>query len=109
VWRNSAQPLTTSGVMGGPSVSITWNETLAFLVPLLFSINDTLIISDYLAACYLIYVTGTPWPFYFRGTVKVKVTVRIFCKEKPLIRGEAAYPSVMRVPQARNRGNFHPC
>lgn len=56
---------------------------------------------------YLIYVTEIFWPFYFRETVKV--TVRIFHKEKPLIRGEAAYHNVMRIPWAGDRGNFHPC
>ena len=56
---------------------------------------------------YLIYVTETFWPLYFRETVKV--TVRIFHKEKPLIRGEAAYHNVMRIPWAGDRGNFHPC
>lgn len=98
----------TSCVMGDPSVSITCSETLLVLIHLLFSINYT----DYirlLSSMLSHLLTGITWPFYFRETVKVKVTVRIYCKEKLLIRGKAAYPSVMRIPQARNRGNFHPC
>lgn len=43
----------------------------------------------------------TLWPFYFRETVKV--TVRIFHKEKPLFRGEAAYHNGMRIPWAGDR------
>lgn len=41
------------------------------------------------------------WPFYFRQTVKV--TVRIFHKEKPLFRGEAAHHNGMRIPWAGDR------
>lgn len=81
---------------------IFWSETVRALLALLFSIDDVNNIGTAcLRAWYLIYMTETLWPFYFRETVKV--TVRIFQKEKPPFRGEAAYHNGMRIPWAGDR------
>lgn len=79
-----------------------WSETVRALLALFFSTDDTDNIGTAcLRAWYLIYTTDTLWPFYFRETVKV--TARIFHKEKPLFRGEAAYHNGMRIPWAGDR------
>lgn len=89
-WRTLALPVTF------------WSETVRALLALLFSVDDTDNIGTAcLRAWYLIYTTETLWPFCFRETVKV--TVRIFHKEKSLFRGEAAYHNVMKIPWAGDR------
>lgn len=112
LWRESALLLLWPpgwGRMGDPAEHVTfWNETQISVSPAFLNrwyTNNIRILCW--GAWNLIYVIETLWPFYFRGTVKV--TVRIFHKENPLIRGEAAYHNMMRIPRAADKGNVHPC
>lgn len=98
--RSSAQ--LCDGGWGTPTLPVIfWSETVRALLALLFSIDDNNIGTACLRAWCLIYTTETLWPFYFRETVKV--TMKIFHKEKPLFRGEAAYHNEMRIPWAGDR------
>lgn len=98
------------GGWGGPCTAgglLEWNCEISISYTLLNRWYTNNIRTLYLGAWYLIYVTKTLWAFYFRETVKV--TVRIFHKEKLLSRGEAAYHNVMTIPRAGDWGNVHPC